>query len=106
MIAILEAKDLNKISLVEICGSLFTYEQEVNQIDEEEKMKVVEKKERPSLKNELKGRENVLYFLWRWRGWNNHDSKKTSLALFSTRSKIGSKKKEFQKRPVQWSFKE
>ena len=31
-----ESKDLNKISLDEICDYLFTYEQEVNQIDEEE----------------------------------------------------------------------
>ena len=38
VVAIREAKDLNKISLDEICGSLLTYEQEVNQIDEEEKM--------------------------------------------------------------------
>ena len=37
VVAIREANDLNKISLDEICGSLFTYEQEVNQIDEEEK---------------------------------------------------------------------
>ena len=44
MIAIREAKDLNKISLDEMCGSLLTYEQEVNQIDEEEKKKLVKKK--------------------------------------------------------------
>ena len=44
VVAIREAKDLNKISLDEICGSLLTYEQEVNQIDEEEKKKVIEKK--------------------------------------------------------------
>ena len=37
MVAIRKAKDLNKISLDEICGSLLTYEQEVNQIDEEGK---------------------------------------------------------------------
>ena len=30
VVAIQEAKDLNKISLDEICGSLLTYEQEVN----------------------------------------------------------------------------
>ena len=34
VVAIREAKNLNKISLDEICGSLLTYEQEVNQIDE------------------------------------------------------------------------
>ena len=43
VIAIQEAKNLNKVSLYEICGSLFTYKQEVNQIDEEEKLEVVEK---------------------------------------------------------------
>ena len=41
--AIREVKDLNKISLDEICGSLLTYEQEVNQINEKEKKEVVEK---------------------------------------------------------------
>ena len=51
VIAIQEAKNLNKVSFDEICGSLFTYEQEVNQIDEEEKLKVVEKKERLSFEN-------------------------------------------------------
>ena len=44
MVAIRETKDLNKISLDEICGSLLTYEQEVNQIDEEKKKELVEKK--------------------------------------------------------------
>ena len=44
VVAIREAKDLNKISLDEICGSFLTYEQEVNQIDEEEKKELVEKK--------------------------------------------------------------
>ena len=38
VIAIQEAIILDKISLDEICGSLLTYEQEVNQIYEEEKM--------------------------------------------------------------------
>ena len=37
IVAIPEAKNLNKISLDEIGGSLLTYEQEVNQIDEGEK---------------------------------------------------------------------
>ena len=37
VVAIRDAKDLNKISLDEICGSLLIYEQEVNQIDEKEK---------------------------------------------------------------------
>ena len=50
VVAIREAKDLNKISLDEICGSLFTYEQEVNQIDEEEKKELVEKKKGITLK--------------------------------------------------------
>ena len=44
VVAIREAKDLNKISLDEICGSFLTYEQEVNQIDEEEKKKLEKKK--------------------------------------------------------------
>ena len=39
VVAIREVKDLNKISLDEICGSLLIYEQEVNQIDEEKKKK-------------------------------------------------------------------
>ena len=50
VVAIREAKDLNKISLDEICGSFLTYEQEVNQIDEEEKKELVEKKKGISLK--------------------------------------------------------
>ena len=44
VIAIQEAKNLNKVSLDEICGSLLIYEQEVNEIDEEEKLEVVEKR--------------------------------------------------------------
>ena len=44
MIAIREAKDLNKISLDKICGSHLTYEQEVNQFDEKDKKETVEKK--------------------------------------------------------------
>ena len=44
IVTIREAKDLKKISLDEICSSLLTYEQEVNQIDEEEKKELVEKK--------------------------------------------------------------
>ena len=50
VVAIREAKDLNKIFLDEICGSLLTYEQEVNQIDEEEKKELVEKKKDIALK--------------------------------------------------------
>ena len=45
-----EAKDLNKISLDEICGSLLTYEQEVNEIEEEERKEVVDKNKNLSLK--------------------------------------------------------
>ena len=44
VVAIREANDLNKILLDEICGSFLTYEQEVNQIDEEEKKELVDKK--------------------------------------------------------------
>ena len=57
VVAIREAKDLNKIFLDEICGFLLTYEQKVNQIDEKEKNEVVEKKKgialKMSSKNEL-----------------------------------------------------
>ena len=53
IVSIQEAKDLNKISLDEIYDSLFIYEQEVNQIDEEEKKEVVEKKEGHNIKNEF-----------------------------------------------------
>ena len=59
MIAIREAKDLNKISLDEICGSLLTYEQEVNQFEEEEKKKVIEKKKSLALK--ISSREEESY---------------------------------------------
>ena len=44
VVAIREIKNLNKIFLDEIYGSLLTYEQEVNQIDEEEKRKWWRKK--------------------------------------------------------------
>ena len=59
MVAIREAKDLNKISLDEICGSLLTYEQEVNQIDEEENKKLVERKKGIALK--ISSRNEELY---------------------------------------------
>ena len=51
VVAIREAKDLNKIFLDEICSSLLTYKQEVNQIDEEEKKELVEKKKGHSIEN-------------------------------------------------------
>ena len=57
VVAIREAKDLNKISLDEICGSLLTYEQEVNQIDEEEKMEFVEKNKGIALKASSRNEE-------------------------------------------------
>ena len=57
MVAIREAKDLNKISLDEICGSLFTYVQEVNQIDEEENKELVEKKKGLALKTNSRNEE-------------------------------------------------
>ena len=57
MVAIRKAKDLNKISLDEICGSLLTYEQEVNQIDEEEKKELVEKKKGVALKTSSRNEE-------------------------------------------------
>ena len=57
VIAIREANDLNKILLDEIYISLPTYEQEVNQIDEEEKKQVVEKKKGIALKMSSKKKE-------------------------------------------------
>ena len=57
MVAIREAKDLNKISLDEICGSLLTYEQEVNQIDEKEKKELVGKKKGLALKTSFQNEE-------------------------------------------------
>ena len=59
VVAIRKAKDLNKISLDEIYDSLFTYEQEVNQIDEEEKKEVVEK--RKGLALNMSSKEEELY---------------------------------------------
>ena len=58
VIAIREAKDLNRISLDEICGSLLTYEQEVNQIDEEEKKELVEKKKGIALKTSSRNEDH------------------------------------------------
>ena len=52
VVTIREAKDLNKISLDEICGSFLTYEQEVNQIDEEKKGTYREK-ERHNIENKF-----------------------------------------------------
>ena len=43
-VAIRESKDFNKISLDEIYGSLLTYEQEVNEIEKEEKKEAIDKK--------------------------------------------------------------
>ena len=57
MVVIREANDLNKISLDEICGSLLTYEQEVNQIDKEEKKELVEKKKGIALKTSSRNEE-------------------------------------------------
>ena len=57
VVAIREANDLNKISLDEICGSFLTYEQEVNQIDEEEKKELVEKKKGIALKTSSRNEE-------------------------------------------------
>ena len=44
VVVIREAKYLNKISLDEICGYLFTYKQEMNQMEEKEKKVAVDKK--------------------------------------------------------------
>ena len=57
MVAIREAKDLKKISLDEICGSLLTYEQKVNQIDKEEKKELIEKKKGLALKTSFQNKE-------------------------------------------------
>ncbi|XWS73173.1 hypothetical protein CRYUN_Cryun02cG0103100 [Craigia yunnanensis] len=50
VMAIREAKDLNKITLDEICDSLLKYKQKVNQIKEEEKKEAVGKKKSLTLK--------------------------------------------------------
>ena len=59
IVAIRKAKNLNKIPLDEICGSLLIYEQKVNQIDEEEKKEVIEKKKGISLK--MSSKDEKLY---------------------------------------------
>ena len=59
VVAIRESKDLNKISLDEICDSLLTYEQEVNQIDEEENKELVKKMKGIALK--ISSRSEELY---------------------------------------------
>ena len=48
---------MNKIFLDEICGSLLTYEQEVNQIDKEEKNELVEKQKGIALKTSSRSEE-------------------------------------------------
>ena len=48
---------MNKISLDEIYSSLLTYEQEVNQIDEEKKKELVEKKKGITLKTSSRSEE-------------------------------------------------
>ena len=57
VVAIREVKDLYKISLDEICGSLLSYDQEVIQIDEEEKKELVEKKKGLALKTSSRNEE-------------------------------------------------
>ena len=59
-IAIQEAKNLNKVSLDEMRGSFLTYEQEVNQINDEEKLEVVEKEKGLALKTSSK--EEVIFY--------------------------------------------
>ena len=68
---------MNKISLDEICGSLITYEQEVNQIDEEKK-EVIEKKKGIALK--MSSKDEELYD----NSCENEDAKMT---MFSRRYK-------------------
>ena len=53
----LRSKRFKQDSLDEIYGSLLTYEQEVNQIDEEEKKEVIEKKKGIALKKSSKDEE-------------------------------------------------
>ena len=48
--AIRKAKDLNKILFDDICGSLLTYEQKVNEIVKEEKKETIDKKKSLTLK--------------------------------------------------------
>ena len=50
VVAIRKAKDLNKISLDEIYGSLLTYKKKVNEIEKEEKNKAIDKKKSLGLK--------------------------------------------------------
>ena len=78
VVAIREAKDMNKISLDEICGSLLTYEQEVNQIDEEEKKEFVEKKKSIALKTSSQSEE--LYE-------NSYEDEDAKMAMLARRYK-------------------
>ena len=50
VVTIRKAKDLNKISLNDIYSSLLTYEQEVNEIEEEKRKEIVDKKKSLALK--------------------------------------------------------
>ena len=70
----LRSKRFKQDSLDEIYGSLLTYEQEVNQIDEEEKKEVIEKKKGITLKMSFKDEE--LYD----NSWENEDAKMAKLA--------------------------
>ena len=65
VIAIQEAKNLNKVSLDEICGSFLIYEQEVNQIGEEEKLEVFEKEKSLALKTSSK-EEEIFYTFYEY----------------------------------------
>ena len=69
---------MNKISLDEICGSLLTYEQEVNQIDEEEKNEVIEKKKCIALK--MSSKDEELYD-------NSCEDENAEMAMLSRRYK-------------------
>ena len=89
--AIREAKVLNKISLDKIYDSLFTYEQEVNEIKIEEKKEAIDKK-KPSFEYEFTLRRNKWIILWGWRRWNDHCVQKIQETSSSKRSMNGKKK--------------
>ena len=78
VVSIREAKDLNKISLDEICDSLFPYEQEVNQIVKEEKNEVIEKKKGIALK--MSSKDEELYD-------NSCEDEDTKMAMLARRYK-------------------
>ena len=97
VVTICEATDLNKIFLDEICDFFLTYEQEVNQIDEEEKKKVVEKKKGLALK--MSSKEEKLHETF----YEDEDAEMAILArrykklAFQRDQRMGIERKNFQR---------